>query len=304
MFDRQIQYAVDRLLLEQGVYTPVELLLAEGRLKYRDYETWREGDCVYLEDTLFGDPEQIDLLLEQAAGYARALGLTPEELNYRAWGGGEGGSLHFSRIRELDERFFTRYRTAVDKPQMDLFMDATGAVLANGIAHALTNRDTQEARRLLDLLFNADPGQTQLAGLERLVEASEHIDSPVGDIAEELQHLRCQLVPLADDLLGPGSRHFTAPHWRRMSRALQAVGFDPARPEMHLSYSTHQGSEWEGVKESVESVSGWHEQSVLLCRHARACGRLHLQSEEMSSWFSLCWRFPDQAWVIGTDAEP
>ncbi len=41
--DKFIQQAVDRLLLEQGVYTPLELLLAEGRLLFADYEAWRAG---------------------------------------------------------------------------------------------------------------------------------------------------------------------------------------------------------------------------------------------------------------------
>ena len=56
--DKETREAVDRLLFEQGTYTPLELLLAEGRLMYADYEAWRGGQCDYLEALLFGDPEQ------------------------------------------------------------------------------------------------------------------------------------------------------------------------------------------------------------------------------------------------------
>lgn len=42
---RAVCQALDRLLLEQGCYTPLELLLAEGRLLYSDYETWRQGNA-------------------------------------------------------------------------------------------------------------------------------------------------------------------------------------------------------------------------------------------------------------------
>ena len=54
--DKETREAVDRLLFEQGTYTPLELLLAEGRLLYADYEAWRDGQCDYLEGLLFGDP--------------------------------------------------------------------------------------------------------------------------------------------------------------------------------------------------------------------------------------------------------
>lgn len=62
---RAVCQALDRLLLEQGCYTPLELLLAEGRLLYSDYETWRQGECRHLESRLFGDPVQIRALCEQ-----------------------------------------------------------------------------------------------------------------------------------------------------------------------------------------------------------------------------------------------
>ena len=54
--DKAVQQAVDRLLLEQGGYTPLELLLAEGRLLFADYEDWRAGQVEYLDELLFIQP--------------------------------------------------------------------------------------------------------------------------------------------------------------------------------------------------------------------------------------------------------
>ena len=74
---RSIPAAIDRLLLEQGVYAPVELLLVLGRLRFADYEAWRCGDIATLEPALSDAQVGLDKLLEEAATYARALGLEP-----------------------------------------------------------------------------------------------------------------------------------------------------------------------------------------------------------------------------------
>jgi len=300
--DKQAREAVDRLLFEQGVYTPLELLLAEGRLLYADYEAWRGGQSDYLEDLLFGDCEQSYDLMKRAEAYARALGLAAETQRYVNWGAQQGHSLGFSSASAPDRCFHTGYRKGDDALQLDLLMDSAGVTLANGIIRALIQRDEVEARRLLDRLFETDPGHRQLGGLERLVAASP--ESPVEDAALELLRLQRELCPLAEELLGPGARHFLAPQWRRLSRALLDVDFDPDNPEIHRSYPSLRSEDWGQVKASVEAESNWKEQPVLIRRHARACGRLHLDSQALSGWFRLCWRFPDQAAFIGSEAEP
>jgi len=300
--DKQAREAVDRLLFEQGVYTPLELLLAEGRLLYADYEAWRGGQSEYLDDLLFGDREQSYDLMKRAEAYARALGLAVETQRYVSWGAQQGHSLGFSSASAPDRCFHTGYRKGDDALQLDLLMDSAGVTLANGIIRALIQRDEVEARRLLDRLFETDPGHRQLGGLERLVAASP--ESPVEDAALELLRLQRELCPLAEELLGPGARHFLAPQWRRLSRALLDVDFDPDNPEIHRSYPSLRSEDWGQVIASVEAESNWKEQPVLIRRHARACGRLHLDSQALSGWFRLCWRFPDQAAFIGSEAEP
>ena len=300
--DKETREAVDRLLFEQGVYTPLELLLAEGRLLYADYETWRSGQCEYLEDLLFGDREQSFDLMKRAEAYAGALGLAAETQRYVSWGVAQGRSLRFSSAGAPDRCFHTGYRKGDDTPQLDLLMDTASVTLANGIIRALVQRDEVEARRLLDRLFEIDPGHRQLGGLERLVAASP--ESPVEDAGRELLRLQRELCPLAEEILGPEARHFLAPQWRRLARALLHVDFDPDNPELHSSYPLLRAEDWRQVKASVEAESNWQEQPVLLRRHARACGRLHLDSEALSGWFRLCWHFPDQAAFIGSEAEP
>ncbi|MGD8590512.1 MAG: hypothetical protein PVG22_16940 [Chromatiales bacterium] len=300
--DKAVQQAVDRLLLEQGAYTPLELLLAEGRLLFADYEDWRAGQLSYLDELLFGDPEQSQTLLQQAAGYAQALGLEAEALAYPPWGG--GANQPFSPHAEFDRLFHTRYRKPETAPQLDLFMDTSGASLVNGIRQALIGRDPSEARRQLDLLFDTDPGNHQLGGLERLIEAAEQLPLPVEETAGELETLQQELRPLALDLLGAGSRDYLAPFWRRLLETLWEQPFDPEHPERHASFMALQLEDWDLVQQSIEDLAEWHVQPVLLRRFARASGRLQQPERAACCWFLLCWRFPDQAEAIGREAEP
>jgi hypothetical protein len=156
---------------------------------------------------------------------------------------------------------------------------------------------------LLERLFETDPGHRQLGGLEHLVVAGD-MASHVEDTGLELLKLQREVCPLAEEMLGPGARHFLAPQWQRLTQALLDIDFDPDNPELHRSYSALRAEDWGQVKASVEATSNWEGQPVLLRRHARACGRLHLDSGAVSDWFRLCWRSPDEAVNIGNEAEP
>ena len=48
----QVQAAVQQLVMEQGEYAPLELLLATNRLAYEDYRAWREGRLETLDAVL------------------------------------------------------------------------------------------------------------------------------------------------------------------------------------------------------------------------------------------------------------
>ncbi|MBL3600032.1 MAG: hypothetical protein JMN25_09195 [gamma proteobacterium endosymbiont of Lamellibrachia anaximandri] len=298
-----IRQAVDQLLMEQGEYSPLELLLVEGRLDYSDYEAWRTGNIPRLEQVLFGDPEKLDGLLAEAQEYATALALQPETLRYHAWGDTGGSPLSFSDNNIREQRFHTVFRKAEDQPQFDLFMDATATNLANGIVLALIDRNNGEAHRLLNQLYEVDPGHPRLGALERMVEAGDRLAEPVADNAQELHYLKDELLPLAERELGRESRNLLVPHWRRLTDALQDQAFDPTQPELHASYTASQAFDWEAVRRTAQKDPGWPQQALLLRRHAHACGRLHNLLESLQSWIRLCWSFPHEAGTIATEAD-
>lgn len=300
-----VEIEVDELLLEHGEYTPLELLLRSGRLMYADYEAWRDGELRFLDQTLFGDPAQVLQTLVEAEHYLERRGWRAELLEYRPWSrqAGVGAPpLRFSAAADLDACFHRRYRRPADQPQLDLFTDAPGTALGNGIVRALEDRDPLESRRLLERLYDVAPDHPRLGALERLTEALEDPNGPVQDVGGELARLEETLTPLAEEVLGTASRHVLIPLWRRLTEALDHCDYDPAHPRLHASYTARMALDWRLVRETVEREAGWERESLLLERYAVACERQHELTQALPTWFTLCWHFPEQAELVESSA--
>lgn len=295
-------HLVDQLLLEQGEYLPLELLLHEGRLTYTDYEAWRSGELHCLDEALFGDPEQITQLLQQAADYLQRLGWQAESIAYQTWMNNSPQTLRFSHNSVLDHCFHQCYRKPQDQPQLDLFTDAPATNLANGITQALIDRNATEARRQLERLYDTAPDHTRLGELEYLVEACESLHTAIVDVAAELQTLQQTLVPMAESLLGKGSRNLLIPLWRRLSKALYSQAYQASQPELHLSYTAIRAMDWDDVIQAIEQEPHWRSEQLLLVRHAIASDYLQHQASALQDWFLLCWQYPEQGKVLETSA--
>ncbi len=291
--DNHIQARVDELLLEQSEYRPLELLLAEGRLTYTDYEAWRSGEVERLETCLFGDPAGVRETLQAAAGYARRLKLEAEILEFSAWGGGAG--LRFSADGDFDTLFRTAFRRRGDEIQMDLFMDSPGTALVSAVVAGLACRDWAAAAGQLRRLYAVDPGNARLGGLEQLVESAISAQHPISDAAADLETLAQTIEPLAEDLLGNDARAYLQPLWRRLDETLAGRAFDPAQPNLHCSYTAGRMLDWHAQKSAVEAESAWRERPELLRRHAGACTRLREPARALADLFALCWLAPGQA---------
>jgi hypothetical protein len=290
--DPEHQQAVDRLLLEQSDYQPLELLMAEGRLMQADYQAWCQGELEHLEQALFGDPERVVELLRQAADYLQGLGRVAHPLEYRNWAEGRDTPLRFSRQRELDRLFHTGYGKAAGRPQLDLFLDNAEVVLVEGIVRALRAGDLPEARRQWEQLLRQDPSHPELGGLERLIAHLAERARPLADIPLELQRLDQEIEPLARRHLGAGARDFLVPAWGRLAAALRGQPFDPAQPQRHASHAALRAEDWPGV---LAAVQGEPPALPLLRCALRAQARLRREVEHLGSWFAICWRHPQAA---------
>lgn len=292
---REIRCAVDRLLLEQGVYSPVELLLAEGRLSFPDYEAWRCGQIATLEEALAGNPVRIRSLLKQAGEYAAMLGLRSELNEFLSWGSASGRALRLSGDAAFEALCCVHYRRGGNEIQLDLFMDNSGNVLANGVVVALASRRAEEAVRLVDRLLETDPSHPRLGRLEALCSATQRLSAPVADYFAESEYLEGCLEPLAAGELGVGARDFLAPFWRRMADALRGSPFVADMPLQHASYPLGRAHDWAGVKEAVLEDAAWQAHPVLRLRLADAAFRLGDRPAALAAWCRMCWDFPAEA---------
>lgn len=292
---QEIHGAVDRLLLEQGVYSPVELLLAEGRLSFADYEAWRCGRIATLEEVLSGNTTRIRSLLQQAGQYAEKLGLRAERREFLAWGNLSGQALRLSGDAALEELCRVHYQRGGNEAQLDLFMDNSGNVLANGIAAALAARRMEEAARLVDKLLETDPSHPRLGGLDALCHAAQKLSAPVADYLAESRELEDRLAPLAAAELGGAARDFLAPFWRRLADALHGQTFAASQPALHASYPLARALDWGGVKRAVLADPAWESHPLLRLRLAEAAFHLGERPTALANWCRLCWDFPAEA---------
>ncbi|MFV0278781.1 MAG: hypothetical protein ACK5HY_16590 [Parahaliea sp.] len=261
---------------------------------YTDYEAWRSGELDCLDEMLFGDPEEIAQLLQQAAAYLQQRGWQAEGLVYKNWQDNNPQPLRFSRDSAVNACFHQAYHQPRDLPQMDLFTDSPTTSLANGITLALIDRNTTGARTVLERLYDTAPDYGRLGELECLVAAAESLPDDVGDVAAELRTLQQTLVPLANGLLGKASHNLLIPLWRRLSRALQARAFQASQPDLHRSYTACQSMDWGVAREAIEGEPHWRSEAILLLRHAMASDYLQHREAALRDWFLLCWQHPQQ----------
>jgi hypothetical protein len=291
----EAQAQVDALLLEQGAFAPLELLLATGRLLYADYEAWRRGEVARLDEVLMGRREAVREELEQAAAYARALGLAEQRQEFLAPddSGSRSGAARISADERLAALIATRYVTARSAPQMDLFFDNPVAALVNGLTQSIAALDAHEAARRLNRLYWQEPNHPDLPAFDRLLAALERLGRPIADCGEELEFITA-VAPQAWRLLGARARDLLVPLWRHLAAALGATPYSPHTPMLHASYAWREAQGWAEVAASVLEEPQWWCHVPLAVRLIESGLRRRRRGEALFAWFQLCWHAPER----------
>ena len=290
----QVQAAVQQLVMEHGEYAPLELLLATNRLGYEDYRAWREGRLETLDAVLADAKCDIRAWLEGAQSWSDALGLTAEPAGHHGWEKNAGAALVASTDPRLSALLSTRFRHTREHDQLDLFIDSAQTVAVNALVDALFERDAGKARQALERLVRIDRDHGQRFHASKLISALEApVPEGFGRGLEWLERMEREWVPTAAALLGVRRRDFLAPLWRDIARALGPVPFDPSRPERYAIRASHEGLDWEHLRQSVVAVPGYATERVLLARLAEAHWRLHDGVNAIESWFALCHLAPE-----------
>jgi hypothetical protein len=292
--DPELQAQVDAQLIEQGAYATLELLINTGRLLYADYERWRRGEIELLDDVLMGSPKKIRAQTEDAAAYARSIGLVEQPQEFHRWGAQDSKPLRTSADQQFARLIAARFAPAQATPQLDLFFDNPVVALTNGIAQALATHNLGEAQRQLDRLYAQAPNHADLAAYDRLTSALESLDRPIVSPEEALAFL-LDITPTAKRLLGGRFRDLLTPMWRRLAEAMNDQPYSSATPNLHRSFALAQAQDWSGVIDCIRAEPDWHLHAPLCLRLAQAGFYRQQRVDALTAWFHLCWLHPDEA---------
>jgi hypothetical protein len=293
-----VNYAVDEIITDLGHYNPIELLLRQGRLRYADYESWRNGEIDYIYDAFMGSSKRIFILLNSAQDYVKELGFTAEAYTLTAWQGEKANEpLAFCAADNViaNELLSTQYLRKEDVPQMDLFFDNQGVQLANDLAGLLADRDIKNSEDKLNQLEQVDPNHPLCGQGAELLSAIQKLQ--LSDIAkdtkQELLYLQRQLAPLAKDVLKGQARDFIAPFWRRLAISIGIDFYDEESRDLNAAYCYAQILLWPDVIKSIEAIPQWQEHAGLFTQLAHAYYLNDQRIESIRVLCEYCWAYPD-----------
>jgi hypothetical protein len=277
-----IHHQVDQLLLEQGRFSPIAWLLANGYLDYADYINWRDGVIGTLE-TCFNIPrEQIVEQLHNAMHYARSLGL--EEIS-GAYFSTERNELTISRNTGDDLLYKTEFEPARHRLQMDIFFDSAPIYAETELIEAIVARNTRKIPEQLDSLRIYDYDACE--NYQRLIEYDKKFNSHVLSVQQKLAVLDEELMPLAMRLLRGEALHYLTPLWKNLSADLAGQPFDQGNPKLHASYAAIKAFDWPDVIAAIDRENNRLEQPILLFRYAEACFKTNKEVAGLEYWFQL-----------------
>jgi hypothetical protein len=293
------QTEVDTQLLEQGAFSPLELLFSSGRLFQGDFDAWRRREIEFLDTVLMGSPEKIREELELAATYAHSLGLAaqPQEFHALSAAGTDvahGAPLRISADARWHQLIASRYVPARQAPQLDLFVDNPVVTLTTGLMRALGARDLADAQRRLDRLYEQAPTHPDLPAFDRLLAALHELASPA--LPPRARHdLIVGITPSARRQLGSHARELLAPLWRELATSVTSLPYLPRESQLHASFALAQAQDWAGVQESVLAERDWWRHAPLCIRLAESAFHRRRRAEGLAAWCRGCWRSPEEA---------
>ena len=282
---------IDGYLSRQGQFCLIDWLLADNFLRYADYEAWRYGELKSLDDVLQFDRETLQALIDNTDDHCRDLGLVPERQDFFRWDGDHRVFLMASEDNGQNLALTQCWLRPRDRPQLDLFLDNSAQIAENALLEALTARQFDTAQSRLQNLSGLNPDCTRLGGYQDLINYGRHMLVNPEIIEEavdaELLGLQQEVLPLAQQIMGPTARDYLAFAWRRLSNAMRGIPFNPEQPWRHSSSALLKIPDYPALIECLTADSGLYRQAILLERMAQSFDALHQHENGLILWCLL-----------------
>jgi len=282
---------IEQHLSAQGRFCLIDWLLADSQLFYTDYEAWRYGQRENLDEVLQLNDEALQALIEDTDQHCLALGLAAESQDFYRWDGDQRVVLTVSEDEQLNQQLSQRWMRPQDQPQLDLFMDNSAQMAESALLEALGGRQFDSAQTLLQNLSELNPECTRLGGYQDLINyglhmaANPHIDLEAVDA--ELQGLKQEVLPLAQEVLNQVARDYLSYAWRRLANSLNDHPFDSDHPELHTSFALMEVPDYPAAVSCLKVDPQLYQQPLLLERLAHSYNALHQDEQALVIWCLL-----------------
>ncbi len=280
--------SIEQQLSQQSRFCLIDWLLAGSQLFYADYEAWRYGRQNNLDESLRLDKPALEALINDTEKQCRELGLVCEPQEFYRWDSDQRILLMASQNSQQHRQLTQYWLRPQDLPQMDLFLDNSAQVAENVFLEALGSRQFDSAQQLLQKLSQLNPECSRLGGYQDLTNYGSHLQThPViatEALAAELQGLKNEAHPLAQEVLGSGARDYLAFAWRRLANNLQDAPFDPQQAELHQSFALLQIPDYPAVINRLTDDAGLYQQPLLLERLAISYSALRQDENALLIW--------------------
>lgn len=280
--------SIDQQLGEQGRFCLIDWLLAENLLLYAEYEAWRYGHLENLDDALQLDKEALQSLVDDSEKHCRDLGLAAESQDFYRWAGDQRILLRASENSRQNQQLTQRWLRPQDQPQLDLFMDNSAQMVENELMEALGGRQFDAAQQLLEKFSGLNAECVRLGSYLDLINYGLHmLANPcieVSGLEAELQGLREEVRPLAQEIIGQIARDYLSFAWRRLANNMQNLPFNPEQPELHASSALLEIPDYPALIERITADPGLYQQPILLERLAISYTALHQDENALVIW--------------------
>ena len=282
---------VEEYLNQHGHFCLLDWLLAQNFLEYSAYEAWRYGKQDTLDASFTINAETIQKIIANTTQHAQALGLIREPYDYFLWADTDHKPLVASKTLAHHQALTLHWLRAQDAPQLDLFMDNSAVICENEIHAALAGRQFEYAQKKLQQLTTLNTTHAKLGSYQDLVNYGLHMQACMeleGDsLANEMNALEQEVMPLARETLGNNARDYLAFAWRRLAEAAHQLTFNPQQPTLHASYALMQIPDWHAALNSLQKTPRLFTCAPLLQRLAQCHEQLAHHNEALIVWCLL-----------------
>ena len=108
---QKVNTAMYELIKENGVASPVEVMIAIGILSKADYERWRTGKIDYLERVCKVNLSKLSTINREIRMFAQKNNLKPSWTFYKRWGQKKGKAIPLRFSKSGDETIEKAYAT-------------------------------------------------------------------------------------------------------------------------------------------------------------------------------------------------